>query len=364
MDRREFLSQVGMLAGGSLLATRLDSSHDPETGWQVDKEPKFHCCLWSGLSPKSSDKELKEKYGGLRKKGVTRLYVSGYEKREFEAIREAGIEAQVWMWTTNRGDQWIRDNHPGWYMVSRTGKSCFDAPPYVDYYRWVSPVIPGVQDYITDKALELAVKPEVNGVHLDYVRFPDVILPRALWRQYGVDQTEELPEYDFCYGEHSRRAFMEFHGRDPLEIKDPAHDQQWLHFRYDSVTRLVRRITKEVRKEGKEVTAAVFPTPRLARKICRQSWSDWPLDAACPMVYHSFYDEKVDWIGECTLENVRSVKFPVINGLYMPALGDITEFKRALQVSQERGARGWSLFGGVSDAHWDVVGAALAKHLD
>ena len=30
-------------------------------------------------------------------------------------------------------------------------------------------------------------------VHLDYVRFPDVVLPVSLWKNYGIEQTSELP---------------------------------------------------------------------------------------------------------------------------------------------------------------------------
>jgi uncharacterized lipoprotein YddW (UPF0748 family) len=259
------------------------------------------------------------------------------------------------MWTTNRGDEWIRQNHPDWYMVSRTGKSCFDDPPYVDYYRWISPVIPGVQRYLEDRVAELAEQPTVQGVHLDYVRYPDVILPRALWSKYHLDQTYELPDYDFCYSPHTREAFKKVSGRDPIEIEDPAHDQEWLHFRYDSVTTLVKKLTKVAHDHGKLITAAVFPTPRLARKICRQDWDKWPLDGVCPMIYHSFYEEPVEWVGDMVLENVQAVNFPIFAGLYMPAMPTPSEFRQGLDYALRSGASGVSLFGDVEASHWSVL---------
>jgi uncharacterized lipoprotein YddW (UPF0748 family) len=319
-----------------------------------------HYWVWVDVDPHASDAQLKSKYHDLKAHGIQGVFLGGgIDEREFEIVKEAGLELHAWMWTTNRGDQWIRDNHPDWYMVSRSGKSCFDNPPYVSYYRWISPVIPGVQSYLEEKAAELAAHPAVSGVHLDYVRYPDVILPRGLWSKYGLDQHEELPDYDFCYSPHTREAFKKVSGRDPLEILNPSSDQEWLHFRYDSVTQLVKKLGAVAHGHHKKLTAAVFPTPRLARKICRQDWDKWPLDAACPMIYHSFYEEKVEWVGECVLENIQTVTFPVIAGLYMPAFSSPAEFGEALALVKKRGGFGVSLFGGVGPEYW----AAFEKHL-
>jgi len=318
--------------------------------------------LWTGIDRDATTDALIAKYEKIRAHGLTGVYLSGgIDEREFEIIRKAGLEIHTWMWTTNRGDQWIRDNHPDWYMVSRTGKSCFDQPPYVGYYRWVSPVIPGVQSYLRDRVAELAAHPLVQGVHLDYVRYPDVILPRDLWSLYNVDQTEELPEYDFCYSDHTRKAFLDATGRDPLEIVDPATDAAWLHFRYASVTNLVHQLTEVAHGHGKQITAAVFPTPSLARKICRQDWDKWNLDAFCPMIYHSFYQESIEWIGDCVRENIQAVTKPIHAGLFVSALADGAEFIRAIDTAERRGASGIAFFdyGGLTDAHWNALAARL-----
>jgi hypothetical protein len=360
LDRREFLkatAQVGI--GVGLLGNREVLSLKADRPPQSLEKKQFY--LWTGINDKATDATLKAKYTALKGHGLHGVFLGGgINAREFNAVREAGLELHTWMWTTNRGDEWIRQHHPDWYMVSRSGKSCFDNPPYVDYYRWISPVIPGVQNYLKDRVAELAAHEAVNGVHLDYVRYPDVILPKALWAHYHLDQTNELPDYDFCYSDHTRAAFKHASGRDPMEIVDPAHDQEWLHFRYDSVTKLVHQLTAVTHEHGKKITAAVFPTPRLARKICRQDWDKWPLDAACPMIYHSFYEETIDWVGEMVLENIQTVKFPIIAGLYMPDLSKPEEFKKALTLAMNNGASGASFFGGVSDENWKVFEEALS----
>jgi uncharacterized lipoprotein YddW (UPF0748 family) len=168
-----------------------------------------------------------------------------------------------------------------------------------------------------------------------------------------------MPEYDFCYGHHTREAFKAFCGRDPLEIKDPGSDQQWLHFRYNSVTNLVKQLAAEAHSHRKQITAAVFPTPRMARKICRQDWDKWPLDAACPMIYHSFYLEPVSWIGEAVLENIQAVTFPIYAGLYMPAFKTDAEFRQAIRLVHKRGGAGISLFGDIGATRWKVFEAEL-----
>lgn len=358
MDRREFLGASASACVGVTLPGILPRPDRPKPFAPGVRKRKYF--VWTDVDSKATDAALKAKYRKLKGHGLTGVFLGGApDDREYAIVKEAGLELHTWMWTTNRGDEWIMKNHPDWYQVSRSGKSCFDKPPYVSYYRWISPVIPGVQSYLKDRVAELAARPTVDGVHLDYVRYPDVILPRGLWAKYGLDQSEELSDYDFCYSPHTRKAFKAATGRDPLEIENPASDQEWLHFRYDSVTKLVQMLAKVAHGHGKLITAAVFPTPRLARTICRQAWEQWPLDAACPMIYNSFYLEPVDWIGEMVLENVHAAAFPIYAGVYMPDLGKVEDFKKAIALAHKRGAAGLSFFGGLSDEHWAAFEAAI-----
>lgn len=347
MTRREFLVAAGALAAVPSLEVERQETIGP-TGRDASAPRYF---VWTG---RASDEELKNRYRILKARGMTGVFLDGYHQPDIEAINEAGLEAHIWMWTTNRGDAWIREHHPDWYMVARTGESCFDQPPYVDYYRWVSPVIPGVRNYLKEKVDELASKEGVAGVHLDYVRYPDVILPRDLWETYGLDQTEELPRYDFCYSDHTCQAFKELSGRDPRQIEHPSRDQEWIAFRQQTVTTLVAELASTIRGKGKEVTAAVFPTPSLARKICRQDWDKWSLDLYLPMIYHSFYRESVNWIGDCVRENIQATMRPMAAGLYMPAFKDPKELSLAMSLVHLRGGVGVSLFGNVSDEMWSA----------
>ncbi|MBS1707330.1 MAG: family 10 glycosylhydrolase [Armatimonadetes bacterium] len=351
MDRRQFLAAAAAAPAAARATIGLVGEMDSTPSATGKK-----LYVWDHSDPKSTAAASKKKYRGLKAKGLAGVFLGGGPvDQEYEAVREAGLELHVWMWTTNRGDDWVRKNHPEWYQVSRSGKSCFDKPPYVDYYRWISPHIPGAVQYICDRAEEIARHAAVQGVHLDYVRYPDVILPDALWKDYKLDQTDELADYDFDYGDAAVAAFKKATGRDPRAIKDPATDQEWLHFRYDAITALVKKVHATVKPHKKVLTAAVFPTPSLARKICRQDWDKWPLDFATPMVYHSFYNKDEHWIGDAVRENVHAARFPIVAGLYMPAFASPEAFETGIKAALHRGAVGVSLFGGIGDAYWEVA---------
>lgn len=136
VDRRIFLRTAA--ATGMACALRLPSLGERLASGGRKERPmrRRKLYIWNGIDRRASEKDLKARYGILKKRGLDGVFLSGgLDDREFDVLKTLGIEIHTWMWTTNRGDAWIREHHPDWYMVSRTGKSCFDKPPYVDYYR-------------------------------------------------------------------------------------------------------------------------------------------------------------------------------------------------------------------------------------
>ena len=356
MDRREFVRAAGGAAAAALLARTRElgaAPPGPFSGW-----------AWVHGDAAGTAGEWRDRFARLRAAGVTGALVSGGPTTLLaEAARATGVAFHRWLWILNRpGDEWVKTNHPEWYSVSRAGDSSLEKPPYVDYYQWVCPTRAPVREYLRGVVAEVARDPLVAGVHLDYIRHPDVILPVGLWAKYGLVQDHELPQFDFCYCAVCRAEFRARHGVDPLELPDPAQAQAWREFRWDAVTGVVRILAAETRRYGKTVSAAVFPTPTLARRLVRQAWDTWPLDAVFPMLYHRFYKEPVPWIGAAAREGVAALggRFPLHAGLYLPDL-DPTELAQAVRAAREAGAAGFSLFemAGLSDAHHAALRAAL-----
>ncbi|MDU1904848.1 MAG: family 10 glycosylhydrolase [Dysgonomonas sp.] len=315
--------------------------------------------FWVWLHPKDgeSDEEVTERYKKYYDAGIKGIFFEADNEQHYKIAKEQGLEAHRWMWIMNRGDQFIRENHPEWYAVNRKGESCFDKPPYVDYYRWVCPSRPEVVEYLKKQVEETLSKDYVDGIHLDYIRFCDVILPVNLWKNYGIVQTQELPEYDYCYCDVCKSKFKEKYQQDIDSIQYPQESLSWKKYRYDAVTNVVNQLSDIASSHNKAITAAVFPTPDVAKRIVRQDWTNWKLTAVYPMIYHGFYKENTSWIGTAVVEGVRGLdgRFPLYAGLFVPDFKDIDDARQGIKYALDNGAAGVSIFGSVSDETLEVL---------
>ena len=92
-----------------------------------------------------------------------------------------------------------------------------------------------MKEYLA-KDYETALKKDyVDGIHLDYVRFCDVILPVNLWDKYGIVQTSELPEYDYCYCPVCKAAYKQETGEDIDAVQYPEASPSWRFVSLSSV---------------------------------------------------------------------------------------------------------------------------------
>lgn len=347
MDKRTFIKSAVMgaaAAGFSPFTSLANNSHTPQPAG-------FTYWVWTRPNEKDTDRTLASRYKAWHDAGIVGVFFEDFSERHFRMAKEQGMQAHRWMWTLNRGERELLQNHPDWYSVSRTGKSCADNPPYVGYYRFLCPSHPDVPRYLEEKAREQLENPYVDGLHLDYIRYVDVILPSNLWDSYNLDQSRELPEYDFCYSTYSKSKFKTETGIDIDTVERPDQSISWRNFRYREVNNIVNRIAEVSKAHKKPLTAAVFPTPEVARRIVRQDWTNWHLDAVYPMIYHGFYREPVGWIGEAVHDGVNQLngKFPLYAGLYLPDFNSMDELREGIQLSKKNGAAGISLFGDIDD---------------
>ena len=326
--------------------------------------PRFSAWTWVHGGGSTTAAEWRQRYARLSEAGLTGVLVSGGDTMvHTDAAHAAGLVLHRWTWTLNRsGDARVKAEHPEWFSVSRKGESSLTKPPYVGYYQWLCPSRPEVREYLSGVMDEIAAAPGVDAVHLDYIRHPDVILPRNLWETYGLVQDHEMPEYDFCYCTVCREKFRKQSGSDPLKLKDPAANRAWRQFRYDSVTELVGVLSRTVHSRGKAISAAVFPTPTIARTQVRQAWEKWPLDLVFPMLYHTFHRQGIDWIGRGAAEGIAALpaSVPLVAGVHLPDLRP-AELARAVRVAREAGAAGVAMYdlGGLSDAHLAALKGAM-----
>jgi uncharacterized lipoprotein YddW (UPF0748 family) len=319
--------------------------------------PEIEKWIWLHGTSDTNAAALKTQFKTLANNGITGVLIGGDNESMFRAAKAEGLQAHIWLWTLNRGDEYIMENHSDWYSINRNGESCFDNPPYVSYYRWLCPTNKEVRSFLKDEIRRLSQKDYIDGIHLDYVRYCDVILPIALWEKYNLVQNRELPEFDYCYCKTCRSTFQKVSSNDPLTLAEPAADSNWINFRYHQVTSLVNDLAAIAHQNQKPISAAVFPTPTIAKKLVRQDWVNWNLDRIFPMVYHAFYEEEITWVKNATSEGVSKLKsrIPVITGIYMPDIENETVLKQAINGALNGGANGISLFGKLTSKQWKVV---------
>lgn len=362
MDRRQFLNVGGAGAIGlAACAPAVATTPAPATASGPIAPSDLKHWVW--IRGDRSAEEWRGVLRSAREAGLTAALVDAGPEALARAVplaREHGIELHAWMITMMEGG--LEDEHPEWYAVNRLGESTAVSPPYVDYYKFMCPSREPVRRHKEARARALLEVDGVAGLHLDYIRVPDVILPSALWPTYDIVQDREYPPYDYCYCEVCRGRFEARTGIDPLTLEDPSQNAAWVQYRYDTITEVVHGLSQVAHAYDKLITAAVFPSPSIARRLVRQDWPRWPLDAVLPMVYNWFYEEGTDWIEPTVREGVTALggRFPLYAGLYVPELppADLAEAARRALAG---GARGVVVFEGVgtSPEHWSALGAVL-----
>ncbi|MBY0494282.1 MAG: family 10 glycosylhydrolase [Cyanobacteria bacterium] len=192
---------------------------------------------------------------------------------------------------------------PEWLMVPRElaaemKKIDLRSPAYIGRLaRWTrahssiveglytSPLHAAAQDHTAAVIGEIAAKYPVDGVHLDYVRFPNEDFdysPSAL-EQFKKAIGGALTDKD------KREAAAR-------EVLDPAaypnlFPERWSDFRRSQLTSLVIKIRTAVKtaRPGTLVSAAVVPDAQQAFASRMQDWRGWIdqslLDVVCPMAY-------------------------------------------------------------------------------
>ena len=196
--------------------------------------------------------------------------------------KKYGISVHAWIntlyvWSDTEppvSPEHVVNKHPEWIMTLRGSGND----------KYLDPAIPEVREYLKAVYLEVARNYPVDGVHLDYVRYP------GAWSGFT---------------KHSRKDFERLTGIDPLalyqnkEIALRLFGQEqyrqyialWDGYRQEAVNDLVRAIFRELLVSAPDVllTAAVMPDPKSAAAVNFQDWEAWLnggyIDAVVPMIY-------------------------------------------------------------------------------
>jgi len=262
-------------------------------------------------------------------------------------------------------------------LVDRRGRSILDYPnldvpqPDRSYYRmgtpavWLDPAAPGVAEYLAATFAELMARyPELDGLHLDYIRYPGV-LPFAPGSRFGVG-------LDFGYGESTRARFQTETGLVAPMGDGLGNANRWDEWRREKMNELVaalRTATRSARPEAPEseqplLSAAVGTYAERVYLAEAQDWKRWiedgQLDFAIPMAY-TLDDRMFRYMVEGFASGPRSDRIWIGHGTWLFAKRPDGALEQ-LEVVRSAGARGEVLFSYDSIADAPVLGDALLAY--
>ncbi len=150
---------------------------------------------------------------------------------------------------------------------------------------YTSPLIPAAAEYTTAVIEEIAKNYAIDGVHLDYARYPNEAFD---YSASALDQFKLSIQPGLTARERQEAATREV--IDPLAYPN-LYPRRWDDFRRSRLTALVMRVRNVVRavRPGVVFSAAVVPDAQQAFQSRLQDWRTWLdeslIDVLCPMAY-------------------------------------------------------------------------------
>ncbi|MEO1299184.1 MAG: family 10 glycosylhydrolase, partial [Cyanobacteria bacterium J06636_16] len=204
-----------------------------------------------------------------------------------ELAHERGMELHAWIWVFAAGNQRhnavlnlpngylgpVLNAHPDWAAYDQQGSNIprGQTKPFFD------PANPEVRTYLLELVDEIISNYDVDGLQLDYIRYP--------FQDPGAERT-------YGYGLAARRQFYRLTGVDPVQLTpqvDPwlssseRAEQQalwnlWTEFRIEKVSSFVEETSQLVRRKRPDIvlSTAVFPILEHERlQKIQQDWNHW-----------------------------------------------------------------------------------------
>jgi len=240
-----------------------------------------------------------------------------------KALKDLGIETHAWFClyieSVEKPSEIIKSN-PEVLLVNKYGKSNLEEPtwsyikPEYSIY-WVCPSAELYREYLKKLMVEVIEKYDVDGIHLDYVRYPETLEGRY-----------------YCYCERCLKRFKEEYGY-TFPTNDVIHVRYYVTILCENVSNSVKEFAELAKEHGKKISAYVFTDYTTAIEACYQDWPYFSryLDILLP----TFYEVSPEWM-KVLVERARSVAFKGCE--ITPVIYTNTVIRRAV-----KGAKRWTL---------------------
>ena len=210
-----------------------------------------------------------------------------------------GIEVHVWvnsyiLWsskTAPKDTKHLYHTHKEWTEADRNLKRDSNiklSEPHSPQWEgiYLSPIHPEVNPYLTSVYSEIINKYDIDGIHLDYIRYHDDYYGFHRDGRKEFDLLFNVDPLDISRGIISTRYGWEQDYVDSINI-------EWNNFKQGKVTELLEFINEDIKFLDRDIdiSAAVKPNLEEAKYRWHQNWQDWLerglVDFVIPMNYSS-----------------------------------------------------------------------------
>ena len=148
---------------------------------------------------------------------------------------------------------------------------------------YLSPMDDEVNQYLYEVITEIYKKYDINGIHLDYIRFQDEYYGFHPKGRSKFDEIFNVDPLDIARGIISTRYGWEQSYVDSIHL-------EWNEFKQNSITNLLELVNDNIQKDI-PISVAVKPNLLEAKSRWHQNWQDWLekdlVDFVVPMNYTS-----------------------------------------------------------------------------
>jgi uncharacterized lipoprotein YddW (UPF0748 family) len=240
------------------------------------------------------------------------------------ACKKYGIEYHIWKVNFNLANapkEFIEKlRKEGRLQVDKEGKEVL----------WLCPSHPENFKLEVESMLEVVRKYDVDGIHFDYIRYPDA---------------------NSCYCDGCRKRFEEEKGVKvenwPQDVITGPLKDLYADWRREQITKLVKAVSEEARKikPSIKISAAVFQDYPNCREYVGQDWKLWVekgyLDFVCPMDYTDS-NEKFESLVRNQKEIIKGKIpfYPGIGAFIIP----VEQVLQQIEIARGLGADGFIIF--------------------
>ncbi|MFA6989284.1 MAG: family 10 glycosylhydrolase, partial [Candidatus Gastranaerophilaceae bacterium] len=257
-----------------------------------------------------------------------------------EEAKKRNIQIHAWIWVLASGNDRhnslvslpddypgpILSKHPEWMLIGEKGNT----RPDNQHEFWLDPSDQNARNYIISMAEEIVKNYDVDGIHLDYIRYPFQSDNNLMgFNKSSLDQFEKDTGYRI------------------MEINQNTINA-WNAWKENKINTFVKDISTSLRKIKPDITisAAVFGKNNNYRKsTIQQNWELWVnngwVDMLNPMIYALNKDSlqnNLAYFNESINKNVL-----IYPGIAFKNL-DVPEIAEQMNTITNQGLLGYSIF--------------------